>query len=329
MEVRITPTQTKGKPHPPTGSGRLPHCLKCGCDLSLTENTFPPISFSFSKRTGADHAMAELQYSIVIPAYNEQARIGAALEHVLECIAQRHWVAEVLVVNDGSRDGTARLVQEVAKVSPFVRLIENPCNRGKGHSVRNGILQARAPIVMFTDADLSSPIEEAELLFAAINAGADVAIGSRWLDRARQTIQQPLYRRFFGRCFNGVTRLIMGLPFADTQCGFKAFRREAAQAIFVRQRIERWGFDPEILFIALRLGLKVQEVPVTWGHDERSRISYLKDGIQMIQEILRVRWNAFLGLYDGDNYQSEPGFADCACRAPRAEKTTRPKAHTH
>lgn len=257
--------------------------------------------------------MAELQYSIVIPAYNEQARIGVTLDGVLACIAQRNWQAEVLVVNDGSRDRTAQIVREYAAVHPAVRLIENPRNHGKGYSVRNGILQAHAPIVMFTDADLSSPMEEAERLFAAIAEGVDVAIGSRWLERSRQTLQQPLYRRFFGRCFNRFTRLIMGLPFADTQCGFKAFRREAAQEIFVRQRIERWGFDPEILFIALRRGYRVREVPVTWGHDERSRISYLRDGLQMIQEILRIRWNAFTGLYDGDNYQAESGMADCGC----------------
>ncbi len=220
--------------------------------------------------------MTELQYSIVIPAYNEEARIGATLDAVLACIAERGWVAEVLVVNDGSSDQTARLVRKVAASHPVVRLIENASNRGKGYSVRNGMLQAQAPIVMFTDADLSSPMEEAELLFAALDKGTDVAIGSRWLERNRQTLQQPLYRRFFGRCFNKCTRLVMALPFADTQCGFKAFRREAAQKVFLRQRIERWGFDPEILFIALRLGLQVQEVPVTWGHDERSRISYLR-----------------------------------------------------
>lgn len=258
-------------------------------------------------------SMAELQYSIVIPAYNEQARIGATLEGVLACITRRNWQAEVLVVNDGSSDDTAELVRQAAAQHPAVRLIENCSNRGKGFSVRNGILQARAPIVMFTDADLSSPMEEAELLFAALADGADVAIGSRWLQRTRQTVQQPLYRRFFGRCFNGCTRLIMGLPFADTQCGFKAFRREAAREIFTRQRIERWGFDPELLFIARCLGLRVQEVSVTWGHDARSRISYLRDGLQMMQEILRVRWNALTGVYQGENVLLDTKPAGCRC----------------
>jgi glycosyltransferase involved in cell wall biosynthesis len=178
-----------------------------------------------------------------------------------------------------------------------VRLIENPGNRGKGYSVRAGLLQALGEIVMFTDADLSSPIEEAERLFAAIHNGADIAIGSRWLDKGRQTHQQPLYRQFFGRCFNAVTRAVMGLPFADTQCGFKAFTRHAAQTVFQLQTIERWGFDPEILFIALKRGFRIVEVPVSWGHDERTRLSYLKDGAQMLEEIATVRWNALRGRY--------------------------------
>ena len=254
--------------------------------------------------------MDELQYSIVIPAFNEQARIGATLDRVMECIHTRGWAAEVLVVDDGSRDATGAIVTRMMREHPSLRLIENPENRGKGYSVRNGILQSRGAIVMFTDADLSAPIEEAERLFAAIANGADVAIGSRWLDRSRQTLQQPLYRRFFGRCFNWLTRLVMNLPLADTQCGFKAFRREAAQTIFIRQRIERWGFDPEILYIALRLGMRVKEVAVTWGHDDRSRISYLKDGIKMLEDLIQVRFNSLAGYYDGNPYQAE-GCVGC------------------
>lgn len=257
-----------------------------------------------------DAVMRELQYSIVVPAYNEQARIGATLSRIMECVQARGWLAEVLVVNDGSRDETRAIVDAAAKRHPNLRLIDNAGNRGKGYSVRNGILQARGAIVMFTDADLSAPIEEAERLFGAIENGADVAIGSRWLDRSRQTLQQPIYRRFFGRCFNWLTRLVMNLPLADTQCGFKAFRREAAKAIFIRQRIERWGFDPEILYIALRLGMNVKEVPVTWGHDERSRISYLKDGLKMLEELVRVRFYSFAGYYDGDRYLAD-GLAQC------------------
>ncbi len=151
---------------------------------------------------------------------------------------------------------------------------------------------------MFTDADLSAPMEEAERLLAAIAGGADVAIGSRWMDRQRQTIQQPLYRQFFGRCFNWITRAVMGLPFRDTQCGFKAFRRGPAQVIFRLQTIERWGFDPEILFIARKLQYTICEVPVTWGHDERSRLSYLKDGMKMLEEMAVIRTNSLAGRYD-------------------------------
>jgi dolichyl-phosphate beta-glucosyltransferase len=238
------------------------------------------------------------RYSIIIPAYNESARIGGTLTAVVRCIEDRKWDAEVLVVNDGSRDDTTTIVDAFSALHPMVRQIHNDRNRGKGYSVRNGMLQAAGSIVMFTDADLSSPMEEAELLFNAIRDGADVAIGSRWLDRGRQTVHQPLYRQFFGRCFNAVTRMIMRLPFADTQCGFKAFTRSAAQTVFQLQRIDRWGFDPEILFIALKRGYKVREVAVTWGHDERSRISYLRDGIQMLEELVYVRWNALTGVYN-------------------------------
>jgi glycosyltransferase involved in cell wall biosynthesis len=236
-------------------------------------------------------------YSIVIPAYNESARIQATLESVVACIRERGWQAEVIVVNDGSSDTTAEMVRAFARNAPEVRLMENPGNRGKGYSVRSGILQALGEVVMFTDSDLSAPIEEAERLFAAIAEGADIAIGSRWLESGRQTHRQPLYRQFFGRCFNAVTRAVMGLPFADTQCGIKAFTRAAAQAVFQLQTIERWGFDPEILFIALKRGLRVVEVPVSWAHDERTRMSYLKDGITMLEEIATIRWNALRGRY--------------------------------
>jgi dolichyl-phosphate beta-glucosyltransferase len=238
------------------------------------------------------------QISIVIPAYNESARIGKALNEVLRCVRDREWQAEILVVDDGSTDRTAAIVQEYAQLHPEVRLLSNPENRGKGFSVRHGVLHSVGEIVMFTDADLSAPMEEAERLFEALRNGADIAIGSRWLERNRQTHKQPLYRQLFGRCFNAITRLVMGLPFADTQCGFKAFRRPVAQTIFQLQRIERWGFDPELLFIALKRGYRIQEVPVTWGHDERSRLSYIKDGIKMLEDIAYIRWEAFIGAYD-------------------------------
>jgi glycosyltransferase involved in cell wall biosynthesis len=245
------------------------------------------------------------KYSIVIPAYNEAARIPATLRSVVECIRARGWEAEVLVVNDGSTDQTVEVVRAFAQTAPEVRLMENPGNRGKGYSVRAGMLEARGAVLLFTDADLSSPIEEAERLFAAIDEGADIAIGSRWLESSRQTHRQPLYRQLFGRCFNGVTRAVMRLPFADTQCGFKAFTRPAAQTVFRLQTIERWGFDPEILLIALKRGFRVVEVPVSWAHDQRTRMSYLRDGFRMLQEIAQIRWNALCGRYDR-SVEAEP-----------------------
>ncbi len=238
------------------------------------------------------------KYSIVIPAYNESARIPATLESVIAAVRANKWPAEVVVVNDGSSDSTAQLVRDFALTAPEVRLLENPGNRGKGYSVRAGVLSAQGDIIMFTDADLSAPMEEADRLFAAIANGADIAIGSRWLESGRQTHRQPLYRQVFGRCFNAVCRMVMQLPFADTQCGFKAFTRAAAQTVFQLQTIERWGFDPEILFIAIKRGFRVVEVPVSWAHDERTRMSYLRDGLQMLQELAIVRWNALTGRYN-------------------------------
>ena len=262
--------------------------------------------------------MPSPQISIVIPAYNESARIESALGRVLDCVRAREWDAEVLVVDDGSSDDTAEIVQRWMADYPELQLFENPGNRGKGYSVRNGLLQAAGDIVMFTDADLSAPIEEAERLFATLHAGADVAIGSRWRDKQRQTRHQPLYRRFFGRCYNALTRVVMGLPYKDTQCGFKAFRRTAARCIFPLQTIERWGFDPEILFIAQKLDFRIVEVPVTWGHDERSRISYLRDGSQMLKEMVEIRSNSVRGRYDRAiaNLKDTSGFITERIRSP-------------
>jgi glycosyltransferase involved in cell wall biosynthesis len=204
------------------------------------------------------------------------------------------------VVADGSTDSTADLVRDYARRPPAVRLLQNPGNRGKGYSVRNGMLQASGELLLFTDSDLSAPITEAGKLFARIAAGADVAIGSRWLDPALQTARQPLYRQFFGRIFNLLLRLILGLRFKDTQCGFKAFTRRAAQLIFARQRIERWGFDPELLFLAGKLGLKVEEVAVEWADDPRIKIRPLRDGMRIFSEMLRIRWYSLTGKYAGD-----------------------------
>jgi dolichyl-phosphate beta-glucosyltransferase len=238
------------------------------------------------------------KYSIVIPAYNEALRLGATLDRVLSYVVSQHWNAEVIIVNDGSRDRTPDLVREYAQRYPFLRLIENPGNRGKGYSVRNGMLNALGDVLLFSDADLSSPIEEAPKLFCAIADGADIAIGSRWLRPDTQTRRQSLLRQFYGRAFNVALRVLLGLRQKDTQCGFKAFTRGAAQEIFPRQQIERWGFDPEILYLAHRCHFSVKEVSVAWAHVEGTRISPLRDGLRMFGEVLKIRWNALSGKYN-------------------------------
>jgi dolichyl-phosphate beta-glucosyltransferase len=239
-----------------------------------------------------------LSYSIVIPAYNEGARLGATLERVLAYVSKQGEETEVIVVNDGSLDNTADIVRQFAVSNPALRLVENPGNRGKGFSVRNGILNARGRVVIFSDADLSSPIEELPKLLQPLKEGADIAIGSRWLQSNLQTQRQPLHRQLFGRIFNVLLRTTLGLQFKDTQCGFKAFTAEAAQTIFPLQHIERWGFDPEILFLARKFGFKVREVPVAWGHSGGTRINPLVDGSRMFMEMLRIRWYDVTGKYD-------------------------------
>ena len=233
----------------------------------------------------------------MLPAYNEGARIGLTLQRILACVAKNGWNAEVIVVNDGSKDDTAQVVRKLAALNPSLRLVENPGNRGKGYSVRNGMLHAQGEFLLFSDADLSSPIEEAPKLFAALKSGADIAIGSRWLEPELQLTRQPLRRQIFGRMFNLALRVILGLQFKDTQCGFKAFTRRAAAEIFPLQKIERWGFDPEVLFLAKTFDFQVKEVPVQWSHREGGGIHPLRDGLRMVAEIIKIRWNSVTGKY--------------------------------
>lgn len=238
-----------------------------------------------------------MEYSIIIPAYNESRRIVTTLNQVLSFIAANGLDAELIVVNDGSRDDTAEIVRQYAQRNPMMRLIENPGNRGKGYSVRNGMLNANGKILLFSDADLSAPIEESTKLMEAIAAGADVAMGSRWLKPELQKQRQSLHRQLLGRVFNILLRVVLRLHFADTQCGFKAFNRDAALVIFRQQRVERWGFDPEIIYLAQRHGFKVVEVPVRWSHDDKTTIHPIRDGLHMFLEVFKIRWNSLRGRY--------------------------------
>jgi len=242
--------------------------------------------------------VSERTYSIVIPAYNEEQRIASGLDQVLAFVQQRRWSAEIIVVNDGSGDRTQEIVREYAHRHSNLRLLENPGNRGKGYSVRNGVMHATGDYILFSDADLSSPIEESMKLLAQIDSGADIAIGSRWARPETMTERQPLFRQIAGRLYNIVNRILLRLPYRDTQCGLKAFTKKAAHAVFSRQKIERWGFDPEVLFIARKCGYRIAEVPVAWAHDDRSKIHPLIDGIKMFGEVLYISWNALTGKYN-------------------------------
>jgi len=239
-----------------------------------------------------------LELSIVIPAFNEEQRLPKSLECIGGYLKSRSLRGEVLVVDDGSTDATAKIVEASQTGFTELRLLSNGRNRGKGFSVRRGMLEARGEIALFTDSDLSTPIEEADKLLALLRDNAyDGAIGSRAVDRRLIEIHQPALRERAGILFNLVVRWTTGLPFQDTQCGFKAFRREKFRAIFERQRTEGFGFDPEILFLAQREGLRVTEVPVRWAHHPATKVNMFRDSLGMFLDLLIIRGNAFLGRY--------------------------------
>ncbi|MGA8222852.1 MAG: dolichyl-phosphate beta-glucosyltransferase [Candidatus Acidiferrales bacterium] len=242
----------------------------------------------------------EQELSIVIPALNEEARLPRALARIRDYLAARGLgpgQAEIIVVDDGSSDGTARVAEEWSRQLPSIRLVSNGENRGKGFSVRHGMLEARGRIALFTDADLSAPIEEADKLFAALEAGNDVAIGSRALDRSLISTRQSRFREIAGMIFNAFVRIFTALRFHDTQCGFKAFVAVPSRIVFEQQRIERFGFDPEILFLAKRHGLRAVEIPVRWAHDPATKVHVLRDSVLMFTDLVRIRWDWALGRY--------------------------------
>lgn len=249
---------------------------------------------------------SQLDLSVVIPAFNEERRLPRTLDCIAGYLGCRSYKAEIIVVDDGSVDATTRVAALYREKFPELRLLSNGRNRGKGFSVRRGLLDARGEIALFTDADLSTPIEEADKLLAAIvQQDYDGAIGSRALDRSLIEIHQSRIREQAGIFFNGMVRWILGIPFYDTQCGFKAFRSRKARVIFDQQTIERFGFDPEILFLARRNGLRIAEVPVRWSHDAATKVNVAADGIRMFLELLWIRWNAIRGKYPKGGVPSE------------------------
>jgi glycosyltransferase involved in cell wall biosynthesis len=238
----------------------------------------------------------EPELSIIVPAYNEESRLPQTLERISAYLNACGRESEVVIVDDGSRDRTAAVAESFQSKLPSLRVVSNGVNRGKGYSVRHGIQEARGRVALFTDADLSAPIEEAEKLLAALEKN-DVAIGSRALDRRLITVHQSPFREFAGILFNKIVQLVLRLPFVDTQCGFKAFRREKCKIIFEQQTIERFGFDPEILYLARHHGLHAVEIPVRWGHSPATKVSMLRDSLQMFLDVFTIRWNALRGRY--------------------------------
>lgn len=234
--------------------------------------------------------------SIVIPAYNEEKRLPSSLQQVTDYLAQQSYQAEVIVVDDGSADGTTLVVDEFAAQHPNVRLIKNP-HRGKGYAVKTGMLAGQGEHVFFCDADFSMPVAEiAKFVPPALN-GYDVAIGSREIAGARR-YEEPPYRHLMGRVFNTVVRLLAVPGIEDTQCGFKCFKRAVVPELFERQTMDGWGFDVELLFIARKRGLKIVEVPVNWYYMSNSRVSPIRDSIRMFREVWQVRLNNWRGLYN-------------------------------
>lgn len=231
-----------------------------------------------------------MDLSIVIPAYNESVRLGATLSRVSEYACARARPHEIIVVDDGSTDATCDLVRAAERDGASVRLLINDVNRGKGYSVSRGMLAARGRIVLFTDADLSTPIEEADALIERLEGGHDLAIGSRALRQSKIEVHQPFFRENMGRVFNLLFRLIFMDGIHDSQCGFKGLRREAAQDLFSRLTVHGFCFDVEIVYLARKLGYRVVEVPVRWRNSPDTRVHALLDPARMFLDMFRIRW---------------------------------------
>jgi len=228
--------------------------------------------------------------SVVVPAYNEEVRIGPSLERLAEYYGGQDYPWDVAVVSDGSTDRTNDIVAEFVKSHSQFRLIDSQPNHGKGFVVRKGMLEAKGDWVLFCDADLATPQEETEKLLSHMRDGADIAIGSRPMKESKLEVRQPLYREFLGRCFNKAVKLLAIKGIHDTQCGFKMFTNKVAQDVFSRCTLDGFSFDFEALMIARDLGYRIDEVPIRWAHQEGSKVVLLRDGPRMLRDLVKLRF---------------------------------------
>ncbi len=237
--------------------------------------------------------MKMINIAIVIPAYNEEKIMAKTLKVVGDYLAGHGCDYEIIVVDDGSTDATRQIVKQ--HNNPVIHLITNKINKGKGYSVKKGILNAQKDWILFIDADLSTPIGELQTFFNYQDD--DVIIGSRALADSKLVVAQPLYRRWGGKIFNFLVRFLLMKDFKDTQCGFKLFKKAAAQKIFNLQTIDGFGFDIEILYIAKKHGFKIKELPVSWFNDKNTKVDFMRDSMRMLADIFRIRLNDKKGLY--------------------------------
>ncbi|KMP10611.1 hypothetical protein UR09_05750 [Candidatus Nitromaritima sp. SCGC AAA799-A02] len=235
--------------------------------------------------------------SIVIPAYQEEAQLQKTLPRLRNYLTNRDYSWEVIVVDDGSSDETARIPHEIFHKTESVKVVKNLNNRGKGFSVRQGVLEAQGELILISDADFSAPIEEIEKLQASIRNGCDIVIGSRSLADSNIEVRQTWYREGMGRVFNVFVQMMVLRGFVDTQCGFKCFDREKTAPIFSQMTVDGFCFDVEFLFIAKKRGLKIMEVPVKWQNVSPSQVSLISDPIRMLLDLVRIRQNNKKGLY--------------------------------
>jgi glycosyltransferase involved in cell wall biosynthesis len=235
--------------------------------------------------------------SVIIPAFDEASRIGSTVERVQDCLASRAYTSELIIVLDGGRPGGAEAIARIPRGRPDVVVLDNGRNRGKGYSVRRGMLTSRGTYVLFLDADLSLPIEDADRFIAALVAGADLAIGSRALPASSVRGERQPLRQVLGRVFNWVVQRAVLPGLQDTQCGFKAFRGAIGRTLFRAQRIDRFGFDVEVLRLARRSGYRIVEVPVTCEYGPSSSVRRLRDGVSMLRDLVAILWHDWRGRH--------------------------------